>query len=326
MGYTLSALYAELYDAFLAFERPRVSRQGYTSIAGRVRRVLAWFDSEELDPCNIAITDAVRYEAYLAECMTKDGSPISAGTAHNYIQAARRLWSYLVQTGRATVNPFLELGYPRRAEHLSRNGLTEAQMGRLLAALASFDELAQYRLGLRRYRVHVIAEFLYATGLRIAEAAALTESNLDLEARLVYVVAGKGGKARTAFLTSYAARVIELYLDRGRSAVLGLYPRKNGETLFGSDKGGLAALVNRELKAVCTELGLPVITTHGFRHSLGTHLLRAGCDMRHIQALLGHEALGTTQVYTKVDKDDLKKSLDEFHPRKWQARGVHHDA
>jgi len=63
-----------------------------------------------------------------------------------------------------------------------------------------------------------------------------------------------------------------------------------------------------------------VITSHGFRHSLGTHLLRSGCDMRHIQVILGHEALSTTQIYTKVDKEDLKKSLDAFHPRRWNPR------
>jgi integrase/recombinase XerD len=190
-------------------------------------------------------------------------------------------------------------------------------MALLLAELARFDEQPTQRAKLRRYRVHVLAEFLYATGLRIAEAAALVEEQLDLRARLVYVREGKGGKPRTAFLTAYAAEVMERYLKRGRALVLGPYARNHGDTLFGADKARVAVVLNSELEKVCSLLDLPCITSHGFRHSLGTHLLRAGCDMRHIQAILGHEALGTTQVYTKVDKDDLKKSLDEFHPRQW---------
>ena len=62
------------------------------------------------------------------------------------------------------------------------------------------------------------------------------------------------------------------------------------------------------------------MTTHHFRHAVGFHLLRAGCDIRYIKEILGHEELGTTQIYTKVDKLDLKKVIDEFHPRK-----LHHD-
>jgi integrase/recombinase XerD len=128
---------------------------------------------------------------------------------------------------------------------------------------------------------------------------------------------GKGGKARTAFLTGYACEVMERYLARGRSLVLGRYPRRHGATLFGADKARVADVVNAELRELCESLEIPVITSHGFRHSLGTHLLRSGADMRHIQAILGHEALQTTQVYTRVDKDDLKRSLDAFHPRQW---------
>lgn len=321
MGQLMSAPYADLYDEFLASQKPRVSEQGYASLAGRARRMLAWFDAEEIDPREVTIRDAVRYQAHLAERRTDAGGALATGTVHTYIKAARLFFGHLARTGRIASNPFLELSYPRLPERLSRNGLTEAQMGRLLSHLERFDEEGTRRAALRRYRVHVLAEFLYATGLRIAEACSLTEANLDLDHRLVYVPRGKGGKPRTAFLSSYAADVLRRYLDHGRRAVFGSYPRKHGDTLFGSDKARVASVVNEELAKVCKALELPVITTHGFRHSLGTHLLRSGCDMRHIQAILGHEALGTTQVYTKVDKDDLKKSLDAFHPRRWNRAG-----
>jgi len=317
MGYILSAGYADLYDRFLESEQPRVSRQGFTSLAGMTRRMLLWFDAEDIVPGEVTIRDAVRYQAFLSTLHTKEGSPVTTGTMQNYIKVARRFFLYLVECDVLKTNPFAELPYPRLGEHLSRNGLSESQMSCLLNELARFDALPTVQARLRRYRTHVIAEFLYASGLRIAEACSLVESNLDLDHRLVYLPEGKGGKARTAFLTGYASDVMKAYLVRGRAAVLGGYVRLHGDTIFGADKSRVAAVVNEELKTVCSALGIPVITTHGFRHSLGTHLLRSGCDMRHIQVILGHEALGTTQIYTKVDKDDLKRSLDAFHPRQW---------
>jgi site-specific recombinase XerD len=320
MGYVLSAATAELLEEFLESEKPKVSTQGYTTLSGIARRVLTWFDDEELDVTEIGITDAVRFASSLSERCTREGSPIGVGTMRNYLKVARRCFDYLVQTGKLGSNPFRELRYPRMNDHLSRNVLSEAQMGRLLRELARFDELSDHREALRRYRVHVLAEFLYATGLRIAEACALKEANIDLEHRLVYIPQGKGGAPRTVFLTPYAADVMRLYLESGRAQVLGAYARQNAGTLFGAVKDRVAAVVNAELREVCTALELPEITSHGFRHSLGTHLLRSGCDMRHIQAILGHEALQTTQIYTLVDKEDLKKSLDEHHPRHW-AKG-----
>ena len=323
MGYVLSAPYDSLYDSFLVYEKPRASKQGYRKLSDSTRRFLMWLDGEDLIPETFGMLEAVRYQAYLSELTTRTGTAISSGTMQNYIKVARRLFRYLVETERIATNPFEELRYPRLPDHISRNGLTEAQMGCLLGKLARFDEIENPRARLRRYRAHVVAEFLYASGLRIAEAASLVESNLDLDHRLIYVPEGKGGKARTAFLTGYASDVLKRYLARGRQAVLGNYGRLHGETVFGADKERLAAVINEELKTVCTELQLPIITTHGFRHSLGTHLLRAGCDMRYIQVILGHDALSSTQVYTKVDKDDLKRSFDTFHPRKWPHETPH---
>jgi len=313
----MSSDYADLYDRFLESEKPRVSSQGFTTLAGIARRMLLWFDSEDIVLPEVTIREAVRYQSYLAGMHTKEGSPVTTGTMQNYIKVARRFFKYLIETEMVKTNPFEEVSYPRLGDHLSRNGLTESQMSCLLNELVRFDELPTWQARSRRYRTHVVSEFLYATGLRIAEACSLVESNLDLDHRLLYLPEGKGGKARTAFLTGYAVDVMKRYLVLGRSVVLGGYIRQHGETLFGANKARVAFVVNEDLRTVCTALCIPVITTHGFRHSLGTHLLRSGCDMRHIQVILGHEALQTTQVYTKVDKDDLKRSLDAFHPRQW---------
>ncbi len=317
MAYLLATATADVYEAFLESERATVSAQGFATLSGIARRVLRWFDDEELDPCEASICDAVRYQSWLSGRVTAEGSPIATGTMHNYLKVARRFYDWMVRTERVKTNPFAELRYPRVPEHLSRNVLSEAQMACLLRELGRFDELSIWYERERRYRVHVIAEFLYATGLRIAEACSLTEGNLDLEHRLVYVPSGKGGRPRTAFLTGYAAAVMEKYLAVGRAVIMHQFTRDHAHTLFGANKARVAEVVNGELCRVCTALELPIMTSHGFRHSLGTHLLRSGADMRHIQAILGHEALATTQIYTRVDKEDLKKSLDEHHPRQW---------
>jgi site-specific recombinase XerD len=69
---------------------------------------------------------------------------------------------------------------------------------------------------------------------------------------------------------------------------------------------------------LAAELDLPEFTSHGFRHCVGYHLLRAGCQVRYIQEILGHEHIQSTEVYTKIDKENLKAVLDQYHPRRWK--------
>ena len=127
MAYLMSAGYADLYEEFLEAEKPRVSVQGFTSLSGLARRVIAWLDAEDLEPGDVGIQEAVRYAAWLNEKRDDAGCPLATGTVHNYLKVARRFFAFLVRSERVKANPFLELRYPRVGEHLSRNGLTEAR-------------------------------------------------------------------------------------------------------------------------------------------------------------------------------------------------------
>lgn len=318
MSYTLSEPYASVYEEYLEYEKTRVTDQGFESLRGRAKNFMKWLEEEDLLFEDVKVTDAIRYKKVISERKRKDGKDISTGTVLNYLKTARSVFRYLVLVEKIKSSPFEAVKNPHVPEHISRNVLTESQMNRLLEVFSRYYEFENRDKAIRRYRCHVLCEFLYASGLRIAEAGSLLESNIDLEHRFVYVPEGKGNIPRTAFLTGYTADVMRLYLEKGRSIVMGSYSRKNSRLLFGAGKARIGSVLNEELREVCNELEIPVITSHGFRHSLGTHLLRNGCDMRYIQVILGHESLNSTQIYTRVEKDDLRNSIDEFHPRQYK--------
>ncbi len=318
----LNGEYLILYNEYLEYKKKRVTVQGFESLEGRTRRFLKWFEDEHLRLEDVKVTDAIRYKKALSEIITKNGKHISTGTVLNYLKTARSFFKYLAMTQKIESNPFEAIKNPRLPEHISRNVLTEPQMNKLLDKFARYYEITNQEKAIRRYKCHVLCELLYSTGLRIAEAGNLLESNIDLKHHFVYVSNGKGNIPRIAFLTSYAADIIKQYLKKGRNIVIRNYNMKNSNLLFGVTKARLGAVLNEELHQVCTELEIPIITSHGFRHSLGTHLLKNGCDMRYIQVILGHERLGTTQIYTKVDKDDLRNSIDQHHPRQYINGGV----
>jgi site-specific recombinase XerD len=315
MGFTLSAGYAEIYEEYLDYQRDRVTRLGYENLRRSVLHVLKWFEQEEIPLCGAAVQDGLCFRQSEAGRVKADGKPVSVLTLIHHLNTARALFRYLAETERIKSSPFEEVENPRRERHLSRNYLTEAQMGRLLEELGKFDSPAEARQCFQCYRVHVICEFMYASGLRGTEAAGVTEKDVDVRQRLVYVREGKWGKSRMAFLSGYAADVLGLYISRARDTVLAPFVMDYGHTLFGVQREVLMKTVNRHLRDACRRLELPVITTHAFRHSLGTHLLHSGCDMRHIQAILGHESLRTTEIYTRVDTGEIRQAIDRFHPR-----------
>ena len=316
MGRVLTQPYAGLWEEFLGYQKTRMSSRGFEALRATSYYFLKWLQEQDIRPEELGIEQAFEYRAAVAGRVTGHGAVITAGTCCNHLKAARAFFAYLVTSGRRPSNPFVAVSYPRMPERINRNVLSEAQMNALLERLRQFT-------GMESYRAHVVAEVLYSTGLRIAEAASLLPEDIDTRARMVHVREGKGGKSRTAFLTSYAAEVLDCYMTRGREMVLNSYrgPRPRGHTLFCVGFPRLQQELKDILRGACGELELPVITSHGFRHSLGTHLLRAGCDLRHIQVILGHEQLRTTQIYTQVDKDDIKASLDAHHPRQWSKAG-----
>jgi site-specific recombinase XerD len=311
---------AELVEAFLAEEKAKVTPQGYQSVQKLAWKVVAWLEAAELEPEAVGIQEALAWQYVLSTQKKNDGRLYQAGTINNHLKAARRVFDYLVKTGIVHTNPFRDLRRVKVGQHLSENALTVPQMASLLEALGRFDECSPWWNRLKVYRVHVVAELMYSAGLHASEAAALEVADVDLVARTVWVRTGRNGQGRTGFLTSYAAEVLAQYLQI-RPALFHNYQRTHGHALFGTSYLRLTQVINQVLAETCARLKIPMITSYGLRTSLGVHMVEAGCDLRHVQILLGLRSLGSTQAYLKRCKESLRQVVDAAHPRStWEAR------
>jgi site-specific recombinase XerD len=274
---------------------------------------LRYLKREDLSLETVGFRQAQGYQSHLSTLAETDGRlHYRARTVKDMIGAARRLYGYLKREGRVARDPFAEVEGVRCSEELPRNLPEESVMDALLTELRGWGKRRFRRDRRSLYRLHVMAELLWASGLRIDELARLRVEDVDTRAHLVNVKQGKGGKDRTAYLTEYAAEVLELYLTRMRSLLCG----RGASTLFGVKNGrALDRMLNTGLKREAASFGLECFTAHAIRHTLGFHLLRRGCDLRYIQLILGHESLSATTLYTLVEKRDLRRQLDRFHPR-----------
>jgi integrase/recombinase XerC len=160
----------------------------------------------------------------------------------------------------------------------------------------------------------VVLELLYASGIRVSELVGLDVDDVDRDRRLLRVL-GKGRKERTVPYGAPAERALDAWLTRGRPA---LATEGSGPALLLGVRGG--RLDQREARrtvhtAVAAAPGAPDIGPHGLRHSVATHVLEGGADLRLVQELLGHASLATTQLYTHVTVDRLRAVHARAHPR-----------
>ncbi|MFM6852236.1 MAG: tyrosine recombinase XerC [Terrabacter sp.] len=223
--------------------------------------------------------------------------------------AARVFTAWLHRTGRLPTDPGSALGSPKR--HKTLPPVLRADEAEALIRSAS--ELADdgTPVGLRDV---AMLELLYATGVRVGELVGLDVDDVDDERRLVRVL-GKGRKERSVPYGTPAARALERWLASGRPA---LRVEGSGPALFLGVRGrridqrAVRALVHRRVADVP---GAPDIGPHGLRHTAATHLLEGGADLRSVQELLGHASLATTQLYTHVTTDRLRRAYQQAHPR-----------
>ena len=159
-----------------------------------------------------------------------------------------------------------------------------------------------------------ILELLYATGIRVGELVGVDIDDID-RGRNVVRVFGKGSKERSVPFGGPAADAVDLWMTRGRGAVL---TAESGAALFLGARGGridpraVRRIVHDRIAGV---EGAPDMGPHGLRHTAATHLLEGGADLRSVQEILGHASLATTQIYTHVSNEHLRKAFKLAHPR-----------
>jgi len=232
--------------------------------------------------------------------------------------ALRTFYKFLIRRGETAESPIKSLALPKLARRLPKF-LTLQQMKDLLAAPlkllppADADESAREKAAILCRRDIAILETIYSCGLRISEICGLLVSDIDPGEQLVRV-RGKGKKERLVPIGETALEAISAYWES-----LPRSPGVQSPVFFASARQSGPAYprdLQLRLKKYLALAGLdPHLTPHKLRHSYATHLLDAGADLRSVQELLGHAHLATTQVYTHLTTERLKKAYDAAHPR-----------
>ncbi len=163
------------------------------------------------------------------------------------------------------------------------------------------DEVRDLLKAVKLGRNRLLIQFLYSSGVRVSEAVNMKVDEINLKERMGKVTSGKGAKDRIIILSKTWCRIAKKYLDRKKVKSPFLFSKKNGKPLS-SDT------VQRIVRKAAKKAGIgKEVTPHTLRHSFATHLLEAGENIRKIQELLGHSNLNTTQIYTHVSTEQLKK-------------------
>ncbi|MCK5201723.1 MAG: tyrosine-type recombinase/integrase [Spirochaetales bacterium] len=309
----------ELISEFLKDEKLKGRMEkGLKTLKQTVPKFISWLDLSDLQFSEVGVKEALSYQEWLIETGRLDGDKYHPSTVRNFLKGAINFYEFLKDRGLVHDNPFRQIRKIREEKILPRNILKEKQMDALLSKLSLFDSEKGLKNQITMYKVHVIAELMYASGLRIGEVADLATSDIDFSKGIINVREGKGGVPRVAWLGDYSKEILNLYITGMRKLTFSWWHERNNHLLFGTPWFSLEKLVNKTLKKVSGNLKIGHFTSHGFRHALGYHLLRSGCNIRYIQEILGHKHLKNTEIYTKVDREDLRDVLDSFHPRKFR--------
>ncbi len=247
-------------------------------------------------------------QRYLAERSSTGGARGTGYKARSnarLLSSLRHFYRVLARDGRVDRDPTLLVDAPRLPRGLPK-ALSETEVEALLQAPS------QSPLGLRD---RAMLEVMYATGLRVSELVGITAAQINLRQGVLRVV-GKGGKERLVPLGDEAAHWLSSYVEEARPVLL---KGSRSDALFVSNR---RAAMSRQMfwvlvrkHAQTAGIAAARISPHVLRHSFATHLLNHGADLRALQLMLGHSSLSTTQIYTLVAKEGLKRLHERHHPR-----------
>ena len=259
-----------------------------------------WLDKNDL---SLETLDAVDLQGFLGERLDKG---YKATSTARMLSAMRKLFQYLYREKYRVDDPSAVLSSPKLPSRLPKY-LTEQQVSDLLNTP---DVEVPLEL-----RDKAMLELLYATGLRVTELVSLTIENMSVQQGVVRVI-GKGNKERIVPMGEEAAYWVRQFMLYGRPVLLN---GQSSDVVFPSQR---AQQMTRQTfwhrvkhYAILADIDAGALSPHVLRHAFATHLVNHGADLRVVQMLLGHTDLSTTQIYTHVAKERLKRLHERFHPR-----------
>ena len=254
-------------------------------------------------------------KAYLARL---SASSVAASSQARKLSALRQFFTFLYTDGIRSDDPTVAVDSPRKARPLPKV-LSQKDVDGLADAARKAVTEKKGRKSADAVRLLCIVELLYASGLRISELVTLPLSAANNKSGFL-LVKGKGGKERLAPLNKAAQEAMKTYRAvRDEFLPMGAARTKAERYLFPS-RGAEAHLTRRRchqmLKALAVNAGIDPkkLSPHVLRHAFATHLVEGGADLRSVQTLLGHADIATTQIYTHVARDRLKKVVESAHP------------
>lgn len=291
--------YLDLFLSYLLVEKG-LARNSLESYSRDIVKYLAFLHKRGAgEPDAIRPPDIADFLAQLK------GDGLGARSRARALSAVRMFHKFLMIEGYATANPTGLIEAPKTLRRLPQV-LTGREVELLLAAPAGDGPAA--------LRDRAMLELLYATGLRVSELVGLTVRDVNISAGYLLTF-GKGGKERLVPMGESACAALERYLAAGRPTM-----DRQGDnrylflTRLGDRMSRQAFWNIIKKRAGEAKIGKN-ISPHTLRHSFATHLLENGADLRSVQAMLGHADLSTTQIYTHVTRERLKRIHEEFHPR-----------
>lgn len=302
-------------DIDLFLEMQTAERGAAVNTVDAYRRDLEHF-AGHLERCGRGLRAALAADiSGYAKVLAAEG--LSPATRARRLSAVRQLYKFLTAEGLVAEDPAARQTGPKLARALPRT-MSVAEVDRLIETARRRIEGTSGRDRLRALRLHCLVEMLYATGMRVSELVSLPRSVLKGDARVLTIV-GKGRRERIVPLNETARDALDRYLAIGEDAEDGVSLMLRTKFLFAtaSAEGHLTRQrFAQELKDLAVEAGIDPerVSPHVLRHAFASHLLDRGADLRTVQQLLGHADISTTEIYTHVLEERLKKLVLEHHP------------
>ena len=268
---------------------------------------IEWAELRELmRPADIARREMEAYQRHLFHLRQPSDKPLSFRTQRVRISQVSAFFRWMVKREILIGNPAADLDLPKKPKHLIKEVLTEEEAEAILAQ----PDLST-AVGMRD---RAVLELIYSTGARRMEACALAVTDVDIESGSVRIRRGKGNKERYVPIGKRALFWVGIYLNRVRPELVRsadtkeLFLSAEGTTL-GPDNFGQRVRRYVQASGIGKSGGC-----HLFRHTMATLMLEGGADVRHIQEMLGHESLESTQIYTRVSLRHLREVHAKTHP------------